>query len=259
MALYAVDDDDLIHASDAISGKVYWCLDCFGPVKRRLGKQVYYFYHLTAAPQCRLYSKTEDHLLAQLQLKRKLPALHLEKPFLPINRVADACWEERKIVFEIQCSPITPAEAAQRMKDYTSQGYQVVWLLDDRRYNKKLLRPAEEFLRQHPTYYVNIKRELYYDQFELFHEKQRWIKGRPLPLQLDQVQHRPTLSFTPDRYPQQICLLQSPLYFRGDRLHCALYQPKRMENWLELEKKIPKPKNWFQRLLERIKIEIGMN
>src|SRR5438128_1692203 len=129
MAHYAYDIDDLIYSADAEPGKVYWCLDCYGPVKRRRGKGYFpHFYHISPSPRCRLYSKTEDHLLAQLQLQKKFPQgiLQIERPFLTINRVADICWEKEKIVFEIQCSLIKPLEAEERIRDYRALGYEVV-------------------------------------------------------------------------------------------------------------------------------------
>lgn len=225
MALYAVEEDDLIHAADAKLHKVYWCLECFGPVKKRQGrKNIAHFYHLKAAPTCRLYSKTEDHLLAQLQLQKQFPPteLSLEKPFPQISRVADACWECRKIIFEIQCSPITEKEVEKRISDYRSVGYETIWLLDDKRYNKRLLRPAESFLRRQNTYYLCIKKAIAYDQFEVFAAPRRVLKGKQLPLKLHKISPNPNKIFTPALTPKQILQLETRLYIEGDRLHSAL-------------------------------------
>jgi len=242
MALYAVDDDDLISAGSAEPGKIYWCLDCFGPVKRRRGKSwLPHFYHLKPAPQCRLYSKTEDHLLAQIQLQKLFPegVLQIERPFLKIHRVADACWEREKIVFEIQCSPLTEKEAEMRIGDYRSAGYEVVWLLDDRRYNKRIARPAEEYLRRRATYYLSIRRRLtsvYYDQFELFREGQRVKKGRPMPIDLRNIRRMPKVHFQEELFPKQIIQLSCVKYFYGDRMHRALQNHRLlMQNWRALE------------------------
>lgn len=228
MSLYAVNEDDLIDAIDAEPGKIYWCLDCFGPVKRRKGKRSFaHFYHLKTAPTCRLHSKTEDHLLAQLQIQKLFPEgeVQLERPFPEISRIADACWEKEKIVFEIQCSPITEKEGERRISDYRSIGYETVWLLDDKRYNKRVVRPAEEYLRRHCTYYLSIKQALFptcYDQFEIFSEGRRVKKGKPLLVDLQKIGIRPAEGFNENLWPKQILQLESNRYFFGDRIDRAL-------------------------------------
>lgn len=272
MALYAVDEEDLIFAGLAEKGKVYWCLDCFGPVKRRLGKDRFpHFYHIHPAPQCRLYSKTEDHLVAQLDLQKKFApgVLQVERPFLKINRVADLCWESEKIIFEIQCSPMTPKEAEMRMADYRSAGYEVVWLLDDKRYNKRVIRPAEEFLRCHAAYYVSIQRSFIYDQFEIFSANRRVRKGKKMPLDLQKMRRAPIVAWDEKLFPQQITRLQSPLYFLNDRRDRALkarfspFLSLSMQNWRMLERQLAfkapsKLWRWFTRHI-RIPYEAWLN
>jgi competence protein CoiA len=224
MALYAFDEDDLIFAADALPTRTYWCLDCYGPVKRRRGKKIAHFYHVRTARTCRLYSKSEDHMLAQVQLLKSFPegALKMERPFIEINRIADLCWESEKIVFEIQCSPISEKEAEMRTSDYRSIGYEVIWLLDDKHYNRRTLRPAERFLRRHNTYYLHIKQGLsseYYDQFEVFTEKFRSKKGGRMPLNLQAPRKVPAVEFPEEHFPKQICELNCLRYFKGSRLH----------------------------------------
>lgn len=257
MALYAVEEDDLIYAGHAEPGKVYWCLDCFGPVKRRKGKfPFYHFYHAQPAPTCRLYSKTEDHLLAQLQLRGQFPpgVLEIERPFIKINRVADILWENEKIVFEIQCSPLTEKEAEMRIRDYRSAGYEVVWLLDDKRYNKRVVRPAEDYLRRHSAYYVSIRNSEYYDQFEIFSSGQRIKKGKRSRIDLQALRPTPKLPFNPELYPKQITDLHTVKYFVGDRTHRALRYPQSMLYWRALEIQLVQEKrrpNRFVRWLYR--------
>lgn len=239
MALYAVDDDDLIHAADAEKGGQYWCLECFGPVKRRYGRsRIPHFYHVSRAPSCRLYSKSEDHLLVQIELQKLFPekALQLERPFPQISRIADLCWEDEKIVFEIQCSPISLAEASARIRDYASIGYEIIWLLDDRKFNRRVLTPAEELLRRHWTYYLKIRRGRpgeFYDQFEVVVECKRIKKGKKFPLNLQNIRKRRPLSG--DNYPKQILHLQTTRYIYKDRFHRALYYPSSMQVWKHLE------------------------
>jgi len=263
MSLYAVDDDDLISASDAESGKIYWCMDCFGPVKRRKGKSwLPHFYHLKAAPTCRLYSKTEDHCLAQIQLQKLFPegTVQLERPFIQINRVADACWEREKIVFEIQCSPITEGEAMGRIRDYRSIGYEAVWLLDDKRYNKRVLRPAEEYLRRCSTYYLSIKGGLTsecYDQFEIFAEGIRVKRGKRMKVDPQKIRRMAKKTFNEELFPKQIIQLNLQIYFQGSRIERALQgHLMTMQYWRGLEiqfsvkgKNPNKFKLWFSRYI----------
>ncbi len=259
MALYAVDEDDLIYAGHANPRQTYWCMECFEPVKRRRGKTgLYHFYHLRAPASCRLYSKTEDHLFAQLSLQKAFAPgqLLLERPFRDINRVADVLWEAEKIVFEIQCSPITEKEAASRISDYASQGYQVVWLLDDKRYNKKIARPAEELLRQRSAYYLKVRKNTdcqYYDQFEIFDSKKRIKKAKPSYIDLQHIRRRP--SSLPSNTPAQVSAISSTIYFLKDRTDRALRYPETRAYWTALEKTLPAKKRlpiprWLKKIAQ---------
>lgn len=241
MSLCAVDEDHLIYASAAVDGKIYWCLDCFGPVKKRKrGRNFAHFYHLKASPACRLYSKALDHLVAQKELMRLLPPgeLQIERPFIKIARVADVCWEKEKIIFEIQCSTMTEKEASMRNADYRSLGYDVVWLLDDRRYNKKNLKAAEEFLRTQNAYFLSLKRMEVYDQFEVFIEKRRVRKGKALLLDLFKVRKAPKIEFEEKHTPRQILRLKCARFFYGDRLSLALRFPDRMQREKAIEEEV---------------------
>lgn len=262
MGLYGYQDDNLVYASLAKSGKVYWCPECHGPLKRRAGKSRFpHFYHVKSAPSCRLYSKTEDHMLAQIQLQKQFPPgmLQLERPFLKINRVADVCWEAEKIVFEIQCSPISEKEAEMRIRDYRSIGYDAVWLLDDKRYNRRVIRPAEDFLRKHSTYYLAISKSKVYDQFEVFSLGRRVKRSKQMPIDLQRIYRRPQKIFSEELFPKQILELNTNRYFRGDRLHRATQNHSlTMLHWRALEiqlaktpRKSSKFLRWFQRNIAR--------
>lgn len=261
MALFAFDDDDILHANAAEAGKIYYCIECFLPVKARRGKHRFpHFYHLRSSPRCRLYSKTEDHLLAQIQLQKSFPAdaLQMERTFLSINRVADLCWEKEKIIFEIQCSPMTPGEAKHRIADYRTAGYEVVWLLDDKRYNKRILRPAEEFLRTHSCYYLAIRQNQIYDQMEVFSLGLRVKKGKRFSIDLQQP--RLTPKELPKNLPKQIP--NCPLYFPGDRLDRAIKSSTHpniaatLDYWRVLEIEHAKTKKRPSRIVEWLKRNI---
>ncbi len=261
MPLYALDNDDLIHAPDAEAGKIYSCADCFCAVKKRSGTRRFpHFYHLKSPPSCRLYSKTEEHMLAQIQLRQLFPKgeLQLEKSFPQIDRIADACWEKEKIVFEVQCSQLTEQEAKRRIQDYRSLGYETIWLLDDRRYNRPVARPAEIFLRKHAAYYISIRKGLasfYYDQFEIFQEKRRIQKGRPMAVSLQKVYRIQQKILSKEYFPKQIIDLNTSCYMKADRLYRAFHaQPLAMLQWRALEiqaNALPKKLAWLGRMFQK--------
>ena len=140
----------------------------------------------------------------------------MEQRFLSINRIADLCWEKEKIVFEIQCSFLSLQEAENRIQDYGSLGYEVVWLLDDRKFNRYRAGPTELFLRKGPAYYFSLKQGLqsqYYDQFEIFAENRRVRKGSKLTIDLRRVKKMPNVSFNEKIYPKQITERKCKHYF----------------------------------------------
>lgn len=192
MALFASNGEDPINAWDASPEKPYWCLACKAPLRLRKGLFRFpHFSHLSSTPSCRLYSKSKRHFLAQLALQKKLPlgeAL-LEIHFPSIRRIADVCWEKKKIVFEIQCSPISEQEVKERIEEYNSLGYEVVWILDERRFNKKRLSKAENFLRTRSLSYFLEKGNSFtvYDQLETLHLSQRLKKGGKTAIDVSKI------------------------------------------------------------------------
>ncbi|MBS0624709.1 MAG: hypothetical protein JSS32_01505 [Verrucomicrobia bacterium] len=250
MALYALDSEGVVSADEAPDRGQYWCLECNSPVQVRQGQRRRHFYHVKTSPSCRLYSKSEDHLLLQLEIKNLFAKeeIHLERPFVSIGRLADACWERCKIVFEIQCSQLSASEARSRIHDYASVGYSVVWLLDDRLFNRRILRPGELQLRQHLCYYVKFRRttrSFFYDQFEVFQGNRRLKRGSRLSVQLPAPRQMPRS--LPDRLPQQILnrIHHSRLFFQGDLIHKALLSQRvrplaiAMQNWRFIEDSTP--------------------
>jgi competence protein CoiA len=253
MALYALDSEKIVSALDSSPGKQYWCLECRKPVKMRRGQsRIPHFYHLKLSPSCRLYSKSEDHLLIQLQLQSLLPPneTQIERLFPEIHRISDLVWEPKRLAFEIQCSPIYPKEVERRIDEYRTLGYQVIWLLDDRAYNKRILRPAETLLRTLSTYYVAFRRHttsLFYDQFEIFSERARIAKSKRFPIDLSSPYLFPKIE-PPPHWPLQI-LNRAHLashYFPGDLLQKALASAKYfplsilLDHWAMLERSLPK-------------------
>jgi len=231
MALYAYDEGKiLIYAADAKERHSYKCIGCDSSVRVRKGpKRIAHFYHLRKSATCRLFGKSEDHLFAQLSIQKMLPVgeVVLEKSFSDILRVADLVWEPQKIIFEIQCSLIQEMETQERVNDYLKIGYQVVWILDDRIFNRKIVRSAEKWMRQMPCYYATVRGQpipFFYDQFEIFHQERRVKKGQRLKIELHKPSYLPKITFEEDLFPKQIIQKAIPerLYFKGDLLHKAL-------------------------------------
>ncbi len=265
MALYASEQDIPISAWDAEKKGVYKCLQCFGPVKARKGRnRLPHFYHLAPSPSCRLYSKSEDHLLLQLQIQKDFPhgEILMEKPLLKINRVADLLWEKKKIAFEIQCSLLSLPEAEWRTKEYKTAGYEIVWILDDRIFNKKKLRPAETFLRDRLSFFASFhrySRSDVYDQFEFFLQGKRIKKGKKIPIDLTKIHPTPPTEW-PNELPRQIGkrIAHSVWYFERDLIHRTLLSKRgffksSLQNWVALEtlseQKRTQAKTFFHRFI----------
>jgi len=200
MQLYALDDNSPILATEALKQKNYQCPECLSPVRLRGGPhRQFHFYHVRSHPSCRQHQKSLAHLQLQLHLKSLIPSSSLEKPFPHISRIADVAWEEKRLVFEIQCSPIPLSEAQSRCEDYARAGYTAVWILHDRRFNKKNLSAAESFLRARSCYFAQTTQ--IYDQFEILQGSRRVFRGPQLPVDPTQpIFENDRLSFTGDLF-----------------------------------------------------------
>jgi competence protein CoiA len=241
MPIYAIDTfGKIFSAHDTPPPGLYRCLECQAPLKRRSsGTRSAYFYHLSASSSCRLSTNSSAHADLQKDLQAKIPELIMERPFPSILRIADLCWEEKKLIFEIQCSPISLDQAASRISDYAKEGYEVVWLLDDRLYNKRKLGAAEQLLRKNACYF--FYQNLIYDQLELVLEKTRSSKGPKLPVDLS----RPNQVPLPQKLPKQFQTRTSHLIFEGDLLHRLTTYPLYLKSLLDFEAEallVPQPK-----------------
>lgn len=174
-----------VTACRAIKKKLYFCPECASPVLLRSGPhRQAHFCHVRSAPHCVQHQKTEEHLGLQLLFASRIPGEEgqIERPFEEIGRIADVAWVSRKIVFEIQCSPISLKEAEQRCQDYRSLGWEILWILSDKRFNGKNLSAAERYLRQQTSYFSCWQRKLVYDQCEILQGFRRVYKGPPIPV-----------------------------------------------------------------------------
>lgn len=233
MQLYALDTTAPVSAKQAIKGNTYVCPECGAPLRVRQGplKQAH-FYHLRRPRSCHLSQKSEEHLRAQLRLLDLIGEKEggIEVPFVPIHRIADVVWRARKIVFEIQCSPISLEEVEARCADYDSVGYSVVWILHDKQFNKRALSAAEFFLRERGCYFTNMNRQgegIIYDQFDIVDFKRRYFKGPPLeiaPTQLTWIDTEKTIDM-PLPYILSQRMRKWSYLAAGDVLHRLLAEP----------------------------------
>ena len=235
-----------VAAQQAGAGQDYFCLECGGVVRCRAGvlRRVHFF-HLNRPASCRQAGKSAEHLQVQLFLKQSIgPAsIQLERPFPSVARIADVCWEAEKLIFEVQCSPISAEEVRQRNADYGSEGYEVVWILHERSFNQQVVRAAEHFLRDLPHYYTDIDEEGrggIYDQYSQYRGARRTFYSPRLEIE----------SKSPKRKRGY------PLYFQGDYTDLRRTAPQD-ERVLALEKLADEQERpylpWPRRLLVCVK------
>lgn len=235
MQLYAKDPCGTIHAAHHAARRTdYFCLECSGPLRRRGGMhRQAHFYHLNPTQECRQSGKTIEHLQVQIYL-HELTGAALEVPFEPIGRIADLYWEEQKIIFEVQCSPISAAEVAARNRDYKSLGLYPIWILHGRRFNRLRLTAAELFLRSSPHYFTNIDREGYgfiYDQGSVIARGFR--RGKQEPILVDPS--KPSFDRSPPPpAPRWLNLRQKEwnIGFYGDLLNPPKTDPTELQRYL---------------------------
>jgi competence protein CoiA len=133
-----------ITAREALTGKDYYCIDCGAVVRSRKRGPFASFHHFKPHKK----NKTAlEHTLIQQEIFKRLPKSCIEYPIPHIKRKADVLDLEKKWVYEVQCSPISLKEVLNREKDYAKQGFTIIWILHDARFNKKHVGPAEHHIR----------------------------------------------------------------------------------------------------------------
>lgn len=217
-------------------------MECQHPVRARSGffRQPH-FYHIRKNSRCSQCAKSEVHLRIQLHLLWLLPKgeAEMEVPFLSISRIADIAWTVKKIIFEIQCSSISYREIKKRTLDYLSIGYQPVWILHDRIYNKEKLTSQEIFLQNHPHYFTNTTQPasvLIYDQLQIIHRNIRLYKGSKIPVHIHRVMSSSDLC----SFPIHLQKRNSNLYFSNDLIDLGYKFPLLLKQWKEKEKQYRK-------------------
>lgn len=161
-----------------------------------------------------------SHGAIQKRLLDAFSGAKKEYRFPSIRRVADVALLSKKIIFEVQCSPISLKDVQNRNRDYASIGFTVVWILHDRIYNKKNASLAELYLRQNLSYYSSITptgHGFIYDQLDFFQGTHRAHRSAPYIIEKLVFHPSPKLPFF---FPKK--LKRRPLYFQGDALDILL-------------------------------------
>jgi competence protein CoiA len=237
MQSYAHDDTlTLIFAPYAKKHHNYQCIECAQPVRLRKGlhRQAHY-YHTQPNQACRQHAKGMPHLMLQDHLKTILPEgeVELECPFPTINRIADVAWHSQRLIYEIQCSPISKEEIQLRNQNYASVGYQVIWIFHDHRYNQYRLSAAEQFMQDYPHYFSNMNADgegKIYDQLSLIVNGKRMKRLPPLTIDLSLPQLLDVHLRRQSKLPFILHRRQKnwSLSFAGDILDCVLMEPHRL-------------------------------
>ena len=246
MQLYALNaEKQLVSAHQAAKQINYFCLECYSLVRLRSGiHRQSHFYHLQPTIFCRQHQKGLIHLHVQNYLIGQLSPEEatLECRFPMIKRIADVAWHSKKIIFEIQCSSISADEVKQRNADYGQLGWQVIWVLHDKRYNQKRLSAAEMTLQELPHFYTNMNQEgkgVIYDQFEICLKGLRFKKLAPLQIQPKKIHLLKEELFSTLQFYQERRLW--PYYFEGDLIHLELSDPQA----LYLQEALANKKNYL--------------
>jgi len=221
MQTFAFDEDfKIISASLAEKKKDYICPECGSFVRKRVPKNKnVHFYHTYQLKNCRQKKKNHDHRLIQELLSKKIQHLNpsLEHHFKEISRIADIYIHEKGLVFEIQCSKISKEEIQKRENDYQSLGLQVIWILNDKIFNKKNISDAETLLRSLCCYYTDGI--CFYDQAEVIEKKKRTFRSTKFLVELSECHIDDTFS-------------EKKLYFSGDITDKKGKDPQ-FKMWLE--------------------------
>lgn len=161
MQLYAFDGTGRkVFIATARPGQDYFCMECKGRMRlRRTLQRKSHFFHLTDERQgCRHAGKSIFHIATQQAIQGAIGSAVCDQEvhFESIGRIADIAWHERKIVIEVQCSPISAQEVEERCRDYESVGWNVIWILHEKTFGRHVLSEAEFFLRNRTHYYTDI-------------------------------------------------------------------------------------------------------
>lgn len=219
MQLYALDSEGKkCFARDAAKGNDYFCLECSSRVRARSGHAIRaHFYHIASESSCRQAGKTEQHIAIQELIMEQIGSGVLEMRFDAIGRVADVSWPEKRLIFEVQCSPISQEEVEARNHDYATQGFDVVWILYDKTFGYKKRTACQMALKSRVHYYS--------DAVSLYDWAKRYQKSK---IRVDTIVPISFLSDLPDLDDAMSARFYSWGYFaENDFLWRALFMPQK--------------------------------
>ncbi|PCI77182.1 hypothetical protein COB21_03345 [Candidatus Aerophobetes bacterium] len=191
-------------------------------------------------------SSRHKQLQKGLFLNIHCTSLKLEKRFASIHRIADLAWEEKKIVFEIQCSFIEKTEVVRRVKDYASIGYSVIWLLDDNCFGKRYQNHAEALMQDLGAKYITLSKHsvLVYDQVENHVGRLKIKKHSFSTVEIQNPYLRIKAPTTPKQIPKELYSRwhQTDYIFPGDLLdqmvnNTLLRLPSRKKDYIRTTKR----------------------
>ena len=249
MQLCARDGEKTVLSIYAQKGRNYTCPLCGSTLRLRGGRHTQlHFFHSNPKVSCKNAIKSAIHLQVQLRLKKIFPNALLEYYFPEITRFADVVVPSKKLIFEVQCSPISLFEVRARQAAYGKTGFQLIWILHEKNFNKRRLSDAEIYLRQCPSYFTNITGQgngYIYDQFELVTNVKRFYIGKKCSVNLKQSYY-----FKKDMFancPKSLLdrAQKWPLFFKDDLLYRIWKNPLIVEDLQQLE--IEKTRSWKRR------------
>jgi len=122
-------------------------------------------------------------------------------------------------------------QSNKQLKKILRQSDVEVVFLDDRFFNQKYLTEEEKFLRQEGVaYYFNKKNDLFYDQFEIFKNNQRWVFSNPYPIEPKKIKVQAFLFHTFPFVSKALCrnLLMGDFLFFAHQLKEEIKQAEMM-------------------------------
>ena len=222
MQTYAKDkNDNRIFVELADKGTDYFCFECHERVRARGGFLTkLHFYHINPQGMCRHVGKSSEHIAVQCFIQNQLGIESCEQEvyFGKIQRIGDLAWHPRKIIFEIQCSPITADEIDKRNRDYESLGWSVIWILHDKTFNQRRASFSEYWLANHCHYFTNIGHDggSIYDLASIISKGKRVIFGQQ------------TIDITAI---QEHSVCNDAYFLQHKRLLLPNFLQKRVESW----------------------------
>ena len=221
MPLIALDSKgNWVSADTGDRHLTYSCPECHAPLRLRRGlSRKTHFFHLHTHRRCRHHGKSRTHAIIQEKICASLPSgeTSSEYPFPTISRIADVAWHSQKLIFEVQCSPLSPQEMEARNRDYQQVGYQVVWILHEKTFAHPRIEEFSSALNATPHYFTNMNSlgiGAIYDQMWTVSQRRWFPTSKRFYIDLNQPVK---IDASPFR--------KWPLHFSGDIAWHSLHNP----------------------------------